>query len=177
MNETNRILRPLPSRLLPIDGESLPSYFDRLAAGSPLSVPLITILLRTGLVDNELTRNLKSGYGVTMPATHLEDVAVVLRLPPESIQSMLLSHYDGVALDLSDLNLEDPSSLRQFALREWVYLIGSHYCPACLAEDQAWRLDWKLPFTFACEHHQALLNDTCPLCTRRAGNSTTTAPH
>ena len=170
MSEETDVLRPLPSRLPPIDGESLPSLFDRIAARSPLSVPLTTILYRVGVTPSELTTDLKSAYGVVLPEARLQDVAVVLRLPPERVRATLLSHYDGVALDLSGLDPEDPQSLRRVGMREWAYLVGSHYCPACLTEDQAWRIAWKLPFTFACERHQALLSDTCPLCARRAGN-------
>jgi hypothetical protein len=170
MNEETDVLRPLPSRPPPIDGESLPSLFDRIAARSPLSVPLTTILYRVGVTPSELTTDLKTAYGVVLPEARLQDVAVVLRLPPERVRAMLLSHYDGVALDLNGLDPENPQSLRRTGMREWAYLVGSHYCPACLAEDQAWRIAWKLPFTFACERHQALLKDTCPLCSRRAGN-------
>ena len=43
---------------------------------------------------------------------------------------------------------------------------GSQFCPACLAEDAKpyLRIQWRLAWHTACEHHQAGLHDRCPEC-------------
>ncbi|GGJ71286.1 TniQ family protein [Deinococcus aquiradiocola] len=163
-------LVPILSRTRPIPGEALSSYLDRLSAHMPLAVPLTALYYRLGLQESERAADVPSAIGITLTPRQLKDAAHVLRLPEVDIRRMLLSHYDGVAVNLTGLDPEDSQSLRRTGMREWAYMVGSHYCPACLAEDQAWRVAWKLPFSFACERHQALLNDTCPLCARRSGN-------
>ena len=163
-------LVPILSQIRPVPGEGLASYLDRLSAKLPLAVALTTLQYRVGLQDTERAVDVLSATGITLTSGQLKDAAHVLRLPEADIRRMLLSHYDGVAVNLTGLDPMDPQSLRRTGMREWAYMVGSHYCPACLAEDQAWRVAWKLPFSFACERHQALLNDTCPLCARRSGN-------
>ena len=43
---------------------------------------------------------------------------------------------------------------------------GSQFCPACLAEDARpyYRVQWRLAWHTACEHHQVGLLDRCPWC-------------
>ena len=43
---------------------------------------------------------------------------------------------------------------------------GSQFCPACLAEDEKpyYRMQWRLAWHTACEHHQVRLLDRCPEC-------------
>lgn len=80
---------------------------------------------------------------------------------------MLLSHYNGVCCDLTGL---DPHNPRSFAVtrRQWVYFVGSHVCPDCVAESGgAWQLRWKLPWSLLCVRYRRLLVDTCTGCRRR----------
>jgi len=163
-------LMPLPSRTPPLDGETFPSYLDRICASLALPISLTTLLYRLGLQDTDLATDTLSSTGLMLSREHLENAAYVLRLKEERLRPMLLSAYDGTVLDLTDLDPENPQSIRRVGLREWAYLVGSHFCPDCLKEDQAWRLAWKVPFSFACARHGVLLNDTCPRCARRSGN-------
>ena len=43
---------------------------------------------------------------------------------------------------------------------------GSQFCPTCLAEDAKpyYRMQWRLAWHTACEHHQVRLLDRCPEC-------------
>jgi hypothetical protein len=42
---------------------------------------------------------------------------------------------------------------------------GSRYCPQCLAaRNGRWMLTWRLPWSFACTTHGAVLADDCPAC-------------
>lgn len=158
---------PLPDRVAPVDGEAFASYVDRVAA--LYRVPLSTALHRTGVTDDDSFRALPVGYGVALAPDRLEAFAHATRLTPERVTGMLLAGYQGGPLDLSGLDTAAPRSVRAVALREWGYFVGSHACPSCLADDGAWRVRWKLPWSFACVRHRRLLIDTCPECGRRAG--------
>lgn len=173
MSESLRLVhsapvRPLPIRQVPVQGEAFASFVHRLAA--QYDVSLQTMLEHVGLV--------RTGSPLTIPSfgIHLDDDCLdrfcrATRLSEDVIRSTLLSHYDGLAIDFSTFVPGDPRSLRAIAMTQWAYFWGSHFCPECLAEDDgAWRLAWKLPWSFACVRHEALLVDTCPSCGLRAGN-------
>jgi len=163
--------RQLPaSRVEPLPGESFSSYVERLAATQPLPVPLITLLFHIGIIDDEAVKLISHGYGITLPPERLILFAHATRLSVPQARSLLLESYDGRVLDLTDLDPSDANSVRYLALREWAYFVGSHFCPDCIGEDTAWRLAWKVPWSFACVKHQRLLADLCPRCARRPGN-------
>lgn len=47
----------------------------------------------------------------------------------------------------------------------WGRVYGSRFCPDCLAASGgAWKLRWRLVWTFACLQHRCLLVDRCPRC-------------
>jgi hypothetical protein len=163
--------RILPLRLAPAPGESFPSFVARLAwlYGQPVR----TILAAVGVADAASYRSLPRGYGIVLADERLARFAAALDLDVADVSAMLLSRYDGVALNLQAGNGSGEGWLRTFAVREWVYAVGSHCCPACLAEaapeDRAavWKLAWKLPWSFACARHAVLLADHCPSCAGR----------
>lgn len=81
---------------------------------------------------------------------------------------MLLSSYDGIALDLSAINVDVKNSLQICAAYEWAYFSGSHACPHCLSEENnAWLLAWKFPWSVACTKHKCYLESHCPACKER----------
>lgn len=136
-----------------MEGESFASYSDRLAAesGSPLSV----MLSATGVLDISDASSLRP-YGLTLSPERLRAFAFSAWLAPERVAQMLLGSYATVAF-------------KQSLQGEWAYLSGSHVCPACLAESDAWQLAWRLPWSFACLRHGCLLVDTCRACGGRTG--------
>lgn len=166
--------RTLPIRILPVAGESLNSYAERLAAS--MSVPLGVLLARTGLATNEGCRSVTTLYGVTLPTSQARSFERTARLPNGAISSMLLSRYDKVCCDLSRLDPNDTRSVRLRSSSQWIYWTGSHVCPLCVVESAgAWQLAWKLPWSFSCIKHQCLLVDTCPGCQERIGRGFITA--
>ncbi|MEW6421380.1 MAG: TniQ family protein [Deinococcota bacterium] len=162
--------RVLQSRPVPVAGQSLPSYLEGLAAGQALPIPLLTALYRTGLIDDECVAALPAAYGLTLEPDRRREFARLTRLSEAQVEGMLLSRYQGVALDLSALNPRDPNSVRKVAMDSWAFFDSSWICPQCVAETQALQLSWRLPLHFACLHHGVLHADTCPTCGKLFGN-------
>ncbi|MFS0755130.1 TniQ family protein [Noviherbaspirillum sp. 1P10PC] len=158
--------RSLVTFLEPHSGESFSSYVERLAAKH--DVALAVILSCLGLVSPSSKRP-PAGYGVVLDEKHLQLFCTVSRLPADTVRTLLLSAYDGIALDLAGATSAEPDRLRKAAVAQWAYFSGSHYCPSCLKESQgAWQLSWKLPWSYCCPQHQCLLNKFCPYCNQRA---------
>jgi hypothetical protein len=130
------------------------------------NVNLMVILHYLGLFEAERYQRL-NGYGIVMSPERKNDMAKATSLSEEKISSMLLCRYDGICLDLSDID-STADSVRRASVREWAYFSGSLACPQCLAESAgAWKLNWKLPWSFACPKHGVYLIDSCPECGRR----------
>jgi hypothetical protein len=167
-----RTIRRLPIVVAPIIGESFASYVTRLAAD--IGTDLLAVMHATGLVDTERKNAIPRGYGVYLHAHRLQSFAHAVGEPSDRISAMLLGRFDGIAVDLSDLTPDNPDTGRRVARREWVFFIGSHVCPECIAENGAWRLAWKLPWSFACVKHRRLLVDRCPRCGNQPGGERST---
>ena len=165
-----RAFRTLPLTLHPSRelGESFAGYLDRLAAF--LDVPLLTLLYRTGLIEEDHFSSLPVGYGVSLQPGAVRNFAKATRMPESWVRDLLLVRYAGICWDATFLDASSPDSFRTAALSSWVYFVGSHACPKCLRDsDGVWRLSWKLPWSFLCTEHYALLADICPACCRRIG--------
>ncbi len=88
-----------------------------------------------------------------------QSLAAVTGVPPESLEAMTLSRYDGAALRL------DPESHRLDPKFPFGPLSRSRFCPACIREtDGRWQLRWRLGWSFACPRHDCLLVDFCTKC-------------
>jgi hypothetical protein len=156
-------VRTLPVRPRRIEGEAFGSFVERLARD--LNMSLASLLERTGFIADDSFRAIPVGYGIASADPPLEALAQATRQPTAEIQRMLLSHYDGIALDLHDVDPSVPDSFRRIAVREWAYFSSTRVCPACVAEnDGALLLRWRLPWSFACTQHELLLADTCSRC-------------
>jgi TniQ len=167
------LIRPLPSRPWPLDGdgpEAFTGYVERSGALQLLPIAVTTLLTRSGVIPEDLQSALPSGYGVDLTDAQVASFAQTHDLPEETVRGMLLRRYDGVAFDLSGLDVTDKKSVRRVASREWANFTGSAYCPKCLEEHSAWKLEWKLWFSAVCPLHGCLLVDCCPQCGRRPGN-------
>lgn len=164
-------MRTLPIRPEPWAGESFVSYVDRLAFS--YDIRILTVLFRTGIIARDHGLYLPHGYGVFLSPERLRAFAFTARLPVKTVPEMLLSGYDGVALDFRHHDLESPKTLVKMSYQQWAYFAGSHVCPLCLHESGgAWKLAWKLPWSFVCVQHRTQLIDTCPSCERRTGAGT-----
>lgn len=169
--DLGRTLTALPALVDPEEGpESFASHVDRVAAHQVYPLPTTTLLARAGVMSADRFDALPYGYGVALTGEGKRTFAQVFALSEQEVQGMLLSSLDGRAFSLSGLDVNDPSSVRAVATREWAGFAGSSCCPACLGETGAWRLNWKLWFSFACLTHQVLLVSRCPRCERRTGN-------
>jgi hypothetical protein len=157
-----RVLSRVPVR---VHGEAFASYVERLAAMH--KVDLLVTLQAVGLIADERYETI-NGYGVLMSETQLERFRTATKMTREQASRMLMSTYDGTALNLSGLEPGDAQALRKRAADEWAYFSGTHVCPRCVLEDNgAWQLAWKLPWTFACIKHKCYLVPYCPGCERR----------
>jgi hypothetical protein len=158
--------RALPRYLPFVTGESFRSYIERLAVFNNLL--LAEMISRLGMSPSEDPTAL-SGFGIILSDKRIGEFARVTRIPERHVRAMLLTAFDGIALDLSGINPDDPKSITRFASREWAYLSGSHYCPGCLRQSGgAWQLAWKLPWSYSCVAHSCLLESVCPGCGQRA---------
>jgi TniQ len=170
---TGPTIRPLPSRPWPLnsDGpEAFAGYVERSGALQLLPLSVTTLLTRSGVIAEDLQSALPSGYGVDLTDAQVTSFARTHTLPEGAVRGMLLRRYDGVAFDLTGLDVTDPKSVRRVASREWASFTGSAYCPACLGDRAVWNLEWKLWFSAVCPRHGCLLVDLCPSCARRPGN-------
>lgn len=160
-------MRRLPFRVVPIEGEFVASYVERLAAECGASI--MHTLHTLGVVESPRQAALPSGWGIDLPAEIKATLADGTGLAIPDVDAMLLRRYDQIAMDLRGFDPDDPHTSTEIGKREWVYVVGSHLCPLCLAEDGAWQLAWKLPWSFVCLRHGVLLVDTCPSCEGRIG--------
>ncbi|MDL2344787.1 TniQ family protein [Deinococcus sp. MIMF12] len=149
--------------------ESFASFVDRLAAHQLVPAPITTLLAEAGVIPQDRHDVLPAGYGLDLTSEQRERFAYACRLESGELAAMLLRSLDGVAFDLTGLDVTHPNSVRVVGHREWAGFAGSACCPACLAQTGGWRLRWKLWTSFVCLTHGTLLMDVCPRCERRTG--------
>ena len=157
----------LTLRVSPEPGEGFASFMDRLAERN--RVPLLPLLAHLGVVERLHFKTLPRGYGLVLPGTVVQSIAHAIGREPVDIARTLVSRYDQVAVDLSDVDPSDAGSIRRACAREWVFGAGSNFCPTCLADSPVWNVAWKLPWSCVCTRHRRLLASTCPACGARAG--------
>jgi TniQ len=166
--------RRLPFAPRPAAEETLPSYLQRLA--HELDASLATILHGTGLTES-IPRLFPDAYGAVLPGQQTKAFANACNLERSDVEQMLLSRLDG-PVRLASFARSNGSGCGILS-RDWtdadrfhicaLCTAGSAFCPSCLAENGgAWRLNWKLPWSFACTKHQLLLVDRCPRCDSRS---------
>lgn len=158
-------VRALTRLLAPMQGEAFTSYIDRLATFH--QVDLVVMLRCLGMIQEERHQRM-NGYGILLDEDRLQKFSMATRLPCHVVSGMLLSSYDGIAIDLTGVPPNAPDLLRRRAISEWAYFNGSHACPHCLQENGGvWQIAWKLPWSFACVKHRCYLVPRCPSCKRR----------
>jgi hypothetical protein len=125
------------------------------------------MLRRVGLV--RYREPVPAGFGLALSAERAASFATAAWLTLEEVRRMTLASLPGVIPD----SVARPGT-REFAIdvgqRAWAYLPDTHFCPDCLRERAgAWRLSWKVPWSFLCHRHRTFLVPACHRCGARPG--------
>lgn len=143
-----------PILLAPRPDESLPGWFCRVAERYDTAPGMILTDLRA--------RPSRATTVAGVLTQLLEDDAAVgrrLGLNPAGLHRWQSWHPATAAL---------AQYLRLYHLTRLPPLLGSSYCPACLAEpDGYWRREWSTPLVTVCLRHHHLLLTCCPTCGQR----------
>ena len=157
-------VRRLPITVEPSAGESLRSWLmrqaDALACPPGAVAKAVGLPLRPGWTGGARVVM----FGLVLPDFHLGLLRQATGLGPEQTQGLLLSTFDGSAVDLAGLDPTDEGTLGEVARREWFLPHSTRACPACLAQAPVWQTWWRLGIAACCPIHQCLLVDLCPSC-------------
>ncbi|WP_405842598.1 TniQ family protein [Streptomyces sp. NBC_01518] len=155
--------RRLPAVPLPGNRESLPSWINRIGLFYGIHQP--DILAALGLAARGEMRPTTAGLGLA-PAS-ADALGAATGVPAETIGGMLLSRFAATALpNIPSAPYRRPGELTAWSAGAWALRRHSNFCPKCLAQDGQWRLEWKLPWSFACLDHRVYLRTCCPRCKR-----------
>lgn len=151
-------------RLLP--GESLTSALVRLAVD--------TIAAPRDLAREASLTRLRGRQGrprderldvVDWPAVGDDPLlARWLRCDPGDIRAATLWHYRTLPGLQEGPGPVDPMWRERRTQRFWIALDRDRHCPACLAEEPAFRLVWRLRPLTVCPRHAVVLRDGCHRC-------------
>lgn len=144
--------RRLPLQVQPLEDESIDSWLE--ASALAMGVTVGTLAAAADLPATSMP-----AWKVWLSPAQSQSLAAATGAPPESLEAMTLSKYEGVALRLnSESRRLEPHF--PFGALSW-----SRFCPACLGETGGrWQLRWRLGWSFACVQHNCLLVDVCPGC-------------
>lgn len=165
--------RRLPLRVPPVEGESFPSYVERLAAD--LGITLVEALAATGVIDRTHHLDIPFCAGYALSEERVVAFAANARLAPERVAAMFLDRYAEV-LQWRNIPSRAGTGTLAEARRLGVIVRSSNLCPDCIREDGgAWQASWMLVWYFACLRHRRLLADVCPSCRSFLGYGATHA--
>lgn len=155
---------PLPICPPLIPGEAFTSWMDRIAFRCQLPLGLLLHRLRVAPSDRYI--DMPAHYGLSLTALQISQLAAITGVDADAVAGSLLSAYRDGPLKLAALDQEAAAyPVAEITRQEWVHMARSPYCPDCLRENAGmWKLAWRLPWSFACTHHQVLLNWICPGC-------------
>ena len=148
-----------PARPRPLDGESLSSWFIRLAAGN-------------GLTAKELYRAALPGsylYGRDLDRLACHDLLAELSrrtgVPLEDVRKLGFGRWCGSVFQ-EDNGCPRLPWLPSATRKKGRTAYGQQFCPHCLAEDgvQHLRAEWRLSFVTLCSRHGTVLQDNCGRC-------------
>lgn len=159
------VLAPAPRRLpcvsLPGRRESLPSWVNRIGLGYQIR----GLGLRTVLGLSDQAQMNPASVALDLPEQAVAALAAATGVPGETIRGMLLSRFTDTALPhLPRAPYRKQGALTAWASGAWVLRRHANFCPNCLAADGQWRLEWKLPWAFACLEHMVYLRTMCTRC-------------
>lgn len=150
------VVRTLPKRTEPVDGEALDSWLEVLSHRLSCTWGDLTDAIRltnTGGTTPWLLR---------LTPEEAANLSLATGQPAAELHAMTLARYDGTGLRIrQDVRAAD----RTFP---WTRTRFSRYCPHCLRDTGGrWQLYWRAGWTFACQQHRCLLVDECPQCGQR----------
>ncbi|HTX53391.1 MAG TPA: TniQ family protein [Candidatus Baltobacteraceae bacterium] len=148
-------LRAFPLRTAPRPGESLDSWLEATAVRLRVTMAELYEAMGFASPHSGLWRHI-----VLRPTdTELAAICITTGLSPDHVRAMTLSRYADMAVGI------DSGTGRFTPRTPWGRVHGSRFCPHCLrATGGAWKLQWRLIWTFACLEHRCLLADFCPEC-------------
>lgn len=150
-------LARLPVTCVPVPGEALDGYLERLAAANGMDHPRLVNSIRVGGVT--------TAFLTTAPDSRLLGSIATLADLPDLTAVSVLAGLPGI--DTRDLDPVNKRTWRNVAARGWPPECGTAVCPLCLAADGMWQLSWRHPWVTACVRHRVWLLGSCPTCRRR----------
>jgi hypothetical protein len=155
----------LPSRIAIASDEALDCYLERLAVANDLPP---TQMMRL-LTRPEERRAPSSAFLMVKPDPAITDrIASLGGMPISSLERATLMRFgDGLPLRLDGLDPRQRHSFRQVVTQGWFPQFGSQACPLCLADDEIWRVEWRLPIAAVCVTHKVFLTTRCTGCGMR----------
>ncbi|MFD0064149.1 TniQ family protein [Streptomyces sp. NPDC056690] len=157
-----RAPRRLPAVPVPGTRESLSSWINRLCLA--YEVRGSDIIAALGLNAHREVRPSTTGLALSPPS--VEALGAPTGLSQQAIGGMLLSRFTATAL----ANLPRPPYTQRvlptWSTGAWVLRHHANFCPLCLGRNGRWRLEWKLPWSFARLDHMVYLRNLCPRCGR-----------
>src|SRR5450756_1051025 len=99
VGESGRPARRLGIGVVPVQGESFPSWVDRMAIRMRTGPGWIVRALGVELLPGGASEVLPASYGISMSPKDLESVYSATGVTPDVVSAMLLSMYDGTVLD------------------------------------------------------------------------------
>lgn len=158
---TRRLALCLP----PEQGESLASWLTRVAFDTGTPAGVLAVALGLPLRPQWTAGARVRWFGALIDHQVCSDAATASGVHPDRIRALHLQVFDGSALDLSALSMQDESGTAAAAQWQWMLLSASRACPLCLAERPGyWPLWWRLAYAASCPTHGCYLVDACPTC-------------
>jgi TniQ len=164
------VLREFTHAPRPKLGQTFASYMETLAAELLPPIDLITLLFCIGIIEEDHHRALPVAYGLTLTDEQKSNMAFTLRLTRPEIERLLLTHYDGVAFNLTPMDTQDKGTYGRAVRKNSVLFTTQRLCPCCMQAGPYYRLVHRLPWVFLCSIHKVLLSHICPRCVRPHGN-------
>lgn len=150
------MLRTLPLRIAPVDGEALDSWLEALSAR--MQVTWGDLLVGVGLPAGR-SRSYTSGWLVELTDLQARSISDVTGTDVAALKAMSLHHISRALVQGSALAPESLGSML------WLRGRRSRFCPRCLTDNGGrWLSWWRLRWSFVCMRHQCLLADRCPAC-------------
>lgn len=149
------LVRTLPIRVTPTNGEALDSWLEAIAHRT--DTMYVDLLSAVGLKANKGMGN--SAWLTRLTTGEAQTLSTATAVPVDALEKMSLHHYADRALRI------DPDTRTLSRAFPWGRGRGSRFCPKCLQDSGGrWQLSWRLGWAFACTIHNCLLADACPQC-------------